>query len=153
MDGRKKLKLIPATLLRLSINEEKDIYRSVFDMTPDQEAVHRQLQKHGRIFLTQNARSGSEFHVVVRQGQGVPFQMVMGEEIVQIVVKRVDGEPEPYYWRDLQDIKDVVLGLEGEALELFPAESRRRRDLNFRVLWGMQSDDHIPLGWQDEGET
>ena len=150
MDGRKKLKLIPSSLLRLSVSEEKDIYQSVFDLTPDQVIIHRQLQKHGRIFLTRNARSGSEFHVVIRQGQGVPFQMVMGEDIIQIVVKRVDGKPEPYHWRDMQDIKDVVLGLEGEALELFPAASRRRRAMNFRVLWGMQSDDCIPLGWQDE---
>ncbi len=153
MDGRKKLKLIPATLLRLSINEEKDIYRSVFDLTPDQAIIHRKLQKHGRIFLTRNARSGSEFHVVVRQGQGIPNQMAMGEEIIQIVVKRVDGKPEPYHWRDLQDIKDVVLGLEGEALELFPAASRRQRDMSFRILWGVQSDDFIPLGWQNTGET
>jgi len=153
MDGRKKLKLVPSSLLSLSTGEEKDIYRSVFELTPDQTIIHKQLRKHGRIFLTRNARSGSEFHVVVRQGQGVPFQMVMGEEIVQIVVKRVDGKPEPYHWRDLQDIKDVVLGLEGEALELFPAASRRRHDMNFRVLWGMQSDDPIPLGWQDTGEA
>ncbi len=152
MDGRKKIKLLPATLLRLSIAEEKDVYQSIFDLSPDQTVVHRQLQKHGRIFLTRNARSGSEFHVVVRQGRGVPHQMGMGEEIIQIVIKRVDGKPEPYHWRDLQEIKDAVLGLKGEALELFPAASRRMRGMNFRVLWGMQSDDLIPLGWQDTGE-
>ncbi|MGD8604551.1 MAG: hypothetical protein PVF49_08255 [Anaerolineales bacterium] len=150
MDNRRKIKLLPSGLIGLDTAEEREVYGMVFGLTDDQVTTHKELRKYGRIYLTQNSRSGSEFHVVVRQGGLVPQQHGLGVEIVQIVVKRVDGKDEPYYWEDLQDIKDAVVGREREALELFPAHFRRDHSMSFRVLWGILSDEQVPIGWTQE---
>lgn len=39
-------------------------------------------------------------------------------------IKRLDKEP-IYDWRDLQRIKNMIVGAEHEAVQLFPAESRK----------------------------
>jgi hypothetical protein len=47
----------------------------------------------------------------------------MGDDLVWLSIKRVDRDP-VRDWRDLQAIKNALIGPECEAVELFPAESR-----------------------------
>lgn len=54
---------------------------------------------------------------------------------VHLSIRRNDREP-IHDWRDLQAIKNQLLGEECEAVELYPAESRRVDAANQFHLWG-----------------
>lgn len=54
--------------------------------------------------------------------------------LAMIQVCRADGGS-VFDWRDLQQIKNRVLGDEWEAVELYPAESRLKDPSNARYLW------------------
>jgi len=56
------------------------------------------------------------------------------EGIVWLSIKRHDQEP-ARDWRDLQRIKNELVGPEHEAVELFPAESRKTDGANQTHLW------------------
>lgn len=129
------------------------MFMQIFGLTQDQAKEHTRLKKLGRIFITENSRSGCNYQVIIRQAELVPQQFELGEEIVQIMVRRIDGKEEPIPWRDLQDIKDVVIGHEREALELYPAHKRRMHDMRFRVLWGVLSNEEIKIGWPKEKDA
>lgn len=69
------------------------------------------------------------------------YQVVLrtcGEEgspaIVWLSIKRHDGYP-ARDWRDLQRLKNELVGTEVEAVELFPAESRLVDNANQTHLW------------------
>lgn len=66
--------------------------------------------------------------------------------IVWLSIKRHDGLP-ARDWRDLQRMKNELVGVEVEAVELFPAESRLVDNANQTHLWcfpGFQ----FPFGFQ-----
>ena len=55
-------------------------------------------------------------------------------ELVHLSIKRNDKNP-MHDWRDLQRIKNELLGPESEAMELYPAESRLVDTANQYHLW------------------
>lgn len=55
--------------------------------------------------------------------------------LVHLSIKRLDRKP-VHDWRDLQRIKNQLLGEECEAMELYPAESRLVDTANQYHLWG-----------------
>jgi hypothetical protein len=59
----------------------------------------------------------------------------LGEGRRHLSIKRIDQEP-VHDWRDLQRIKNELLGVECEAVELYPAEGRRVDTANQYHLWG-----------------
>lgn len=74
------------------------------------------------------------------EGDGVPM--------VQLSIRRVDRQP-IHDWRDLQRVKNQLVGPECEAVELYPAESRlvdtanqyfiyAVLDPSFRFPWGFR---------------
>ena len=48
----------------------------------------------------------------------------LGDGVVHINIRRVDGGPILRDWRHFQQIKNEIVGPECEAIELYPAESR-----------------------------
>lgn len=50
-------------------------------------------------------------------------------------------------WRDLQRIKNELVGPEREAVELFPAESRLHDPCNAYDLWVAPEGHRFPFGW------
>ena len=56
-------------------------------------------------------------------------------------------------WRDLQRIKNEVLGPEVEAAELYPAESRLVDMANQCHLWALASGQRFPFGFQARAVT
>ena len=54
--------------------------------------------------------------------------------LVWLSIKRIDREP-IHDWRELQDIKNALVGPECEAVELYPAESRLTDTANQYHLW------------------
>jgi len=54
--------------------------------------------------------------------------------MIHLSIKRLDKEP-IHDWRDLQRIKNELVGPENEGVELFPAESRLHDTANQYHLW------------------
>jgi hypothetical protein len=73
-------------------------------------------------------------------------------------IKRLDKEP-IHDWRDLQEIKNMLVGKQYEAVELYPAESRRVDSANQYHLWcfvQVEGSDEIPVlpfGWDERYVT
>jgi hypothetical protein len=70
------------------------------------------------------------------------------EPAIHLHIRSNDGRP-IHNWRDLQRIKDEVLGEEVEAFEMYPAKSRLVDDANAYHLWSVPVDDLLRclLGW------
>lgn len=80
-----------------------------------------------------------------------PMHGFKGALIWHLSIKRIDKEP-IMDWRDLQAIKTQLCGAEAEAIQLFPAESRKVDTSNQYHLWvfmrsGEQRLPRLPIGW------
>ena len=71
--------------------------------------------------------------------------------IVHLSIRRIDRKP-IRDWRDLQRIKNELVGPECEMVEIFPAESRLIDTANQFHLWGLDDPEmgKIAFGWHDE---
>jgi len=70
-----------------------------------------------------------------------------GQEFVHLSIKRIDREP-IHDWRDLQSIKNQIVGKENEAVEIYPAESRLVDTANQYHLWvDNDSKYRFPMGF------
>jgi hypothetical protein len=70
-------------------------------------------------------------------------------DLVHLSIKRRDKRP-VHDWRDLQRIKNELLGPEHEAVELYPAESRLVDAANQFHLWGFDDPTfRFPIGFQE----
>lgn len=69
--------------------------------------------------------------------------------MVHLSIKRIDKEP-VHDWRDLQRIKNELVGEECEGIELYPAESRVVDGANQYHLWVVKDPSkRIPVGFFD----
>ena len=69
--------------------------------------------------------------------------------IIHLSIKRIDKEP-IHDWRDLQEIKNQLVGKENEGVEVYPAESRRVDMANQYHLWVFaDAGQTIPFGFTD----
>ena len=66
----------------------------------------------------------------------------------QLSIKRHDRE-QVTDWRDLQRIKDEILGTEVEAVQMFPAQSRMLDTANQYHLWALPAKHLFPVGYED----
>lgn len=74
---------------------------------------------------------------------------MFGATGVWLSIKRLDRQP-IHDWRDLQEIKNQVVGREHEAVELYPAESRCVDTSNQYHLWCLANPSvRFPLGFPD----
>lgn len=84
----------------------------------------------------------SEYQAAIRQCSNG-----LGVRMMHISIKRLDRQP-LRDWRALQKIKNVVLGEECEAVEIFPAESRLVDGANQYHLWGfVDPEARMPFGF------
>jgi len=68
--------------------------------------------------------------------------------LVWLSIKNINKKP-IHDWRDLQEIKNKLVGEECEGLELFPAESRKTDMANQYHLWCFDSPVfRLPFGFQ-----
>lgn len=69
--------------------------------------------------------------------------------LLHLSIKRIDRAP-IHDWRDLQRIKNELVGLEHEAVELYPAESRVVDTANQYHLWVIAEPGLcFPFGWTE----
>lgn len=72
-----------------------------------------------------------------------------GKELVHLSIKRIDREP-IHDWRDLQEIKNMLVGPENEAMEVYPAESRLVDTSNQFHLWAFKDATvRLPFGFNE----
>jgi hypothetical protein len=70
-------------------------------------------------------------------------------DIIHLSIKRNDKAP-IVNWRDLQKIKNDLVGPECEGVQIFPAESRMVDTSNQYHLWCCSEPGHwIPFGYND----
>jgi hypothetical protein len=80
-------------------------------------------------------------------------------DLTHINIRRRDGGPIMRDWRHFQQIKNELLGPECEAVELYPAESRKWDESNKYHLFGLSNGSRFPLGFEgrhvgfDSGEA
>lgn len=67
---------------------------------------------------------------------------------VHLSIKRRDKQP-LLDWRDLQRIKNELVGPEREAVQLFPGESRLVDEANQFHLWVLPEGRYAPFGYMD----
>lgn len=85
------------------------------------------------------------FATTMERGDGRPGMI----NAVHLSIKRIDRRP-VRDWRDLQLIKNQLIGEECEAVELFPAESRLVDNANQFHLWGFDDPTfRFPFGFPD----
>jgi hypothetical protein len=76
-----------------------------------------------------------------------------GGGLVHLSIKRIDRQP-IHDWRDLQQIKNELVGPECEAVEIYPAESRRVDTANQYHLWAFVDPAYrIPFGFSERAVT
>ena len=69
------------------------------------------------------------------------------DRIVHLSIKRRDRKP-VHAWRDLQEIKNQIVGEECEGIELYPAESRKVDTACQYHLWVITDTEYrFPLGF------
>lgn len=68
---------------------------------------------------------------------------------IHLSIKRLDKEP-IHDWRKLQQIKNMIVGPEHEAIELYPKESRLVDTANQYHLWALKVPGQIfPVGFSE----
>lgn len=66
--------------------------------------------------------------------------------LIHLSIKRIDRQP-IHDWRDLQEIKNQLVGPEHEGMELYPAESRLVDTSNQYHLFVLKDEGRLPFGW------
>jgi len=90
----------------------------------------------------------SRYQVFVYRREQVP-QVKNFPQLIWLSIKRLDKEP-IHDWRDMQRIKNELVGEEHDAVEVYPAESRLMDTANQYHLWVFEDTvDKVcfPFGW------
>jgi len=104
------------------------------------EALDEEWQSEAIALNRSEVYKNSRYQVNVDRDRG---------DFVHLSVKRLDKEP-IHDWRDLQRIKNEIVGPEHEAFELYPAESRVVDTANQFHLWVLKdAEATIPVGWRE----
>jgi hypothetical protein len=144
----------PASTQRLTPFYSAELPQSAFDASAlahrfgvDVESAERQVQqlRCQSIFL-------SETHQVNVQLLRCPFGTHLGD-VAWLSIKRRDREV-IRDWRELQAIKNAILGPEHEGFELYPAESRLVDTANqFHLFVFMDTKVRMPVGFGEREVT
>lgn len=91
------------------------------------------------------------YQVIVYRGKLVPCVSGMQPQMpVWLSLRRTERSKLARDWRDLQRIKNEILGPEVEAVELFPKESRLVDEADQTHLWGFEHPKAaLPFGYVD----
>jgi len=89
--------------------------------------------------------------VLIYRGDIVPCDDALRpRNPVWLSIRRVERGKLPRDWRDLQRIKNEILGTQYELVELFPAEERLVDEADQTHLWGFESvGARFPFGYTE----
>ncbi len=110
----------------------EDILKTFPQFTREQ--VEKQIEEESRLERFIN----DKYQVVKRSAQ---------DGVIWLSIKRTDKEP-IHDWRDIQEIKNQLVGPENEGIEIYPAESRRVDTANQYHLWVFDDPTYrLPFGF------
>ncbi len=128
-----------------------DRNRNSGPMTPfARTPVSEEMKGSGVLGAFQN----NKYMVFIRTTVSNGFQ-VAGEDgkprpmdIAHLTIMRVDKSTKEISWIDKQKIKNEILGPEFEAVEIFPAERRRLKEIKSYhcYMWAFEGGSTIPVG-------
>jgi hypothetical protein len=101
-----------------------------------------QVNKATRVYLSDTYQVNAK--PVQADGWGIP--------LIWLSIKRID-KAAFHDWRELQSIKNAIVGPEREAMELYPAESRLVDGANQYHLWVLPEGMQFPLGFKEREVT
>lgn len=118
-------------------------------------AVFMQKYKVGYVEATAMARQVASERIFVNDRYQVtmskphPTRTHGWPDLIHLSITRLDGQ-NVHSWSDLQAIKNVLVGPEYEAIEIYPAESRLvDMGANYH-LWVFATDMfEVPIGWKE----
>lgn len=111
-----------------------------YGISPEDAAEHYRTTGQDRVYIN------DVYLVIVRPAPAfMNHQNFAG--LMWLSIRRRDGKP-IRNWPDLQEIKNAFLGEQGEAIEVFPAESRRVDSANQYHLFGA-SNMKVPMGFPE----
>jgi hypothetical protein len=129
---------LPATLPAAALDVEASIAK--FGLTREEAEVVVDRLARQRQFL-------NDRYQVAVTSIGDAFSI--GCEVLHLSIKRRDKEP-MHDWRDLQQIKNMLVGPECEGMELYPAESRLVDGANqYHLFVFAKPGMRFPLGFQE----
>lgn len=120
-------------------------YRALAEKDPTRTA--EQYREVYLSLLSDEHYVNSRYHVVVRRS---PIDLGWGlSTLAHLSIKRLDQQT-IHDWRDLQRIKDELIGPECEAVELYPAASRCVDTANQYHLWVVVDPEYrFPFGFNE----
>jgi len=96
------------------------------------EVLHGGLPLEFRTLIMNGCAFANEDYLVVIRNTKTHSKYM--PQLLHLSIKRIDNKP-IHSWRDLQFIKNELVGQECEGLELYPAESRKVDYANQYHLW------------------
>lgn len=136
--------LVKAKHEALTSEKREAIIRNSLRVDPrvTREKVEQSLDEQLNVEVYINSLYQVEKKVIQSNDPKVP-------SIVWLAVKRRDSQP-CRDWRDMQAIKNQLIGPECEAVELYPAESRKVDTGNQYHLWGFADPKYrFPFGFRE----
>jgi hypothetical protein len=132
---------------------------SVFDYTPKPwQRMRRikfdaeELERQDKLVAARDEQDrvrDSEIWVNDEYQATVGYLGPMGKAgVCHLSIKRRDGGP-AHDWRDLQSIKNEIMGTEREGVEIFPAESRLHDTADQTHIWVMSVGTKVEIGFQE----
>jgi hypothetical protein len=103
------------------------IVRDAIPATTEAEAAKQIIDYAENEVTGSQIRKNDVYQVAIRE---------CGPKAMHLSIKRIDRQP-IHDWRDMQEIKNQLVGSECEAIELYPAESRRVDTANQYHLWAI----------------
>lgn len=100
--------------------------------------------EHLRILKAAGAEGGQLF----RNNRYQVVRRPMEDGAVMLSIFRIDRAPSRD-WRDFQRIKNELAGVEREAVEIYPAESRKVDMANQYYLWVLPVGTRVPWGFDE----
>jgi len=123
--------------------EQLQVIAARYGISNEDAAAHYSTTEDDRAFMN------CTYLVVVRPAPGyMNHQNFAG--LLWLSIRRRDGKP-IRSWPDLQEIKNTFLGEQGEAIEVFPSESRRVDSANQYHLFGA-ANMRAPFGFPEPKE-
>ena len=109
------------------------------------ESLHGGLPLEFRTLIMEGcAFANADYLVVIRNTKTYARDM---PQLLHLSIRRIDDKP-IHSWRDLQFIKNELVGRECEGMELFPAESRKIDYANQYHLWVLKDEGlRLPVGF------
>jgi hypothetical protein len=107
--------------------------------------LERAVDRHGRHVVP----LGDETFALFRNHRYTVARRYAGPGLVHLSIKRNDRRP-IFDWRDMQQIKNEMIGPECEGLQLFPAESRLLDTANQYHIYGWEDPQvRAPFGYDE----